>query len=48
MQEDRTLIEMVEPVNLTFALRYLINFSKATSLAPSVVSEQQCRSLAQG
>lgn len=34
--EDRTLIEMVEPVNLTFALRYLINFSKATSLSPSV------------
>ena len=36
-QEEQTLIDMNEPVALTFALRYLINFTKATSLSPSVV-----------
>jgi proliferating cell nuclear antigen len=36
-KEEQTLIDMNEPVALTFALRYLINFTKATSLSPSVV-----------
>ena len=36
-QEEQTLIDMNEPVALTFALRYLVNFTKATSLSPSVV-----------
>jgi len=38
LQEEPTHIDMNEPVALTFALRYLINFTKATSLSPSVVS----------
>eukprot|EP00898_Chlorokybus_atmophyticus_P000298 jgi/Chlat1/1269/Chrsp115S00760 len=33
---DKTIISMQEPVALTFALRYLNNFTKATSLSPSV------------
>lgn len=36
-QEDQTLIDMNEPVNLTFALRYLASFTKATPLSPAVV-----------
>jgi proliferating cell nuclear antigen PCNA len=36
-QEDRVLIEMEEPVELTFALRYLNFFTKATSLGPTVI-----------
>ena len=31
------MIDMVEPVSLTFSLRYLTSFTKATPLAPSVV-----------
>ncbi|GLC45080.1 hypothetical protein PLESTB_001466200 [Pleodorina starrii] len=34
--EDQTIIDLKEPVALTFALRYLNNFSKATPLAPQV------------
>lgn len=36
-EEDQVLIEMEEPVELTFALRYLNFFTKATSLGPSVI-----------
>ncbi|KAL3762297.1 hypothetical protein ACHAWU_000944 [Discostella pseudostelligera] len=36
-EEDRVLIEMEEPVELTFALRYLNFFTKATSLGPTVI-----------
>lgn len=35
-QEDQTIIDLKEPVSLTFALRYLTNFSKATPLASQV------------
>jgi len=35
--EDQVIIEMEEPVELTFALRYLNLFTKATSLGPSVI-----------
>ena len=35
--EESTNIDMTEPVALTFALRYLNSFAKATSLAPTVV-----------
>ncbi|KAK9845702.1 hypothetical protein WJX81_000064 [Elliptochloris bilobata] len=34
--EDNTLIDMQEPVALTFALRYLNSFAKATPLSPTV------------
>ncbi len=34
--EERVEIEMAEPVELNFALRYLNFFTKATSLGPSV------------
>lgn len=34
--EEQTIIDLKEPVALTFALRYLNNFSKATPLAPQV------------
>lgn len=34
--EEATIIEMNEPVSLTFALRYLNSFTKATSLSESV------------
>jgi len=34
--EDRTVIELQEPVSLTFALRYLNSFTKATPLSPLV------------
>ena len=37
-EEEQTLIDMNETVSLTFALRYLVNFTKATALSPSVVS----------
>lgn len=30
------MIDLVEPVTLTFALRYLVSFSKATPLSPNV------------
>jgi len=36
-EEDQVLIDMEEPVELTFALRYLNFFTKATSLGPSVI-----------
>jgi proliferating cell nuclear antigen (pcna) len=36
-EEDQVMIEMEEPVELTFALRYLNFFTKATSLGPSVI-----------
>lgn len=35
-KEDQTVIELKEPVALTFALRYLTSFSKATPLATHV------------
>lgn len=38
--EEQTLIDMNEPVSLTFALRYLASFTKATSLSPTVVSRE--------
>ncbi|KAG5253781.1 proliferating cell nuclear antigen family protein [Salix suchowensis] len=34
--EDATVIEMNEPVSLTFALRYMNSFTKATSLSNTV------------
>ncbi|GFH22252.1 proliferating cell nuclear antigen, partial [Haematococcus lacustris] len=34
--EEQTIIELHDPVALTFALRYLNNFAKATPLSPSV------------
>mmetsp|Transcript_32345 Transcript_32345/g.52272 ORF Transcript_32345/g.52272 Transcript_32345/m.52272 type:complete len:264 (-) Transcript_32345:143-934(-) len=36
-EEERVEVEMQEPVSLNFALRYLNNFCKATSLSPSVL-----------
>lgn len=36
-QEEQTTIELQEPVSLTFALRYLNSFAKATPLSPTVV-----------
>jgi len=36
-EEDQVIITMEEPVELTFALRYLNFFTKATSLGPSVI-----------
>ncbi len=35
-EEDNVTIDLKEPVMLTFALRYLNNFAKATALSPSV------------
>jgi proliferating cell nuclear antigen len=35
-EEDQIAVQLNEPVSLTFALRYLNNFTKATSLAPTV------------
>jgi proliferating cell nuclear antigen len=35
--EEQTLIDLTEPVALTFALRYLNSFTKASGLSPSVV-----------
>ncbi|KAL3769266.1 hypothetical protein ACHAW5_002282 [Stephanodiscus triporus] len=35
--EDKVMIDMQEPVELTFALRYLNFFTKATSLGPTVI-----------
>ena len=35
-QEDATVIELQEPVSLTFALRYLNSFAKATPLSSTV------------
>lgn len=34
--EDQTIIDLKEPVSLTFALRYLNHFAKATPLSPYV------------
>lgn len=34
--EEATIIEMNEPVSLTFALRYLNSFTKASPLSSSV------------
>jgi len=36
-EEDQVIIDMEEPVELTFALRYLNFFTKATSLGPTVI-----------
>tara|TARA_B110000305_G_C19167834_1_gene505757 strand:+ start:435 stop:776 length:342 start_codon:yes stop_codon:yes gene_type:complete len=36
-EDDEVVIEMDEPVDLTFALRYLNFFTKATSLGNTVV-----------
>ena len=41
-QEEQTLIDMNEPVSLTFALRYLASFTKATGLSPTVVRAVLC------
>lgn len=57
--EDNTVIEMQEPVALTFALRYLNSFAKATPLSPMVrahralfgrhtVSQELCGQLCMG
>jgi len=35
-EEDKTIIDLREPVALTFALRYLNNFAKATPLSNTV------------
>lgn len=35
--EEATIIEMQEPVSLTFALRYLNSFTKATPLSVTVM-----------
>lgn len=35
-KDEQTVIEAAEPVSLSFALRYLNSFAKATPLAPSV------------
>jgi proliferating cell nuclear antigen len=35
--EEATVIDMQEPVSLTFALRYLNSFARATGLSPAVV-----------
>ena len=35
-EEDQVVIEMSEPVQLTFAVKYLNMFTKATPLSPSV------------
>lgn len=35
-EEEAVVIEMEEPVTLTFACRYLNYFTKATSLSPQV------------
>ncbi len=35
-QEDATVIEMQEPVTLSFALKYINSFAKATPLSPQV------------
>lgn len=34
--EEATIIEMQEPVSLTFALRYMNSFTKASSLSDQV------------
>jgi len=36
-EDDQVMIDMEEPVELTFALRYLNFFTKATSLGPTVI-----------
>lgn len=36
-EDEQVIIDMDEPVELTFALRYLNLFTKATSLGPSVI-----------
>lgn len=35
-KESQTIIDMNEPVSLTFAMRYLVNFAKATPLSDRV------------
>eukprot|EP00271_Cylindrocystis_brebissonii_P022065 TRINITY_DN8271_c0_g1_i1.p1 TRINITY_DN8271_c0_g1~~TRINITY_DN8271_c0_g1_i1.p1 ORF type:complete len:263 (-),score=61.09 TRINITY_DN8271_c0_g1_i1:866-1654(-) len=35
-EDEQTVVEMNEPVTLTFALRYLNSFTKATVLSPTV------------
>ena len=35
-EEEATVIDLQEPVTLTFALRYLNSFAKATPLSPTV------------
>jgi len=35
-EEEQTTIELQEPVSLTFALRYLNSFAKATPLSSTV------------
>lgn len=38
-EEEAVVIEMDEPVTLTFACQYLNYFTKATSLSPQVILE---------
>lgn len=35
-EDEQVSIELNQPVTLTFATRYLVSFSKATPLSPSV------------
>lgn len=35
-QEDATVIDLQEPVSLSFALKYINSFAKATPLSPQV------------
>ena len=41
-QEDATVIDLQEPVSLSFALKYINSFAKATPLSPQVCF-QTCR-----
>jgi proliferating cell nuclear antigen len=36
LQEEKKVVEMQEPMTLTFALRYLSSFTKATPLSSTV------------
>lgn len=40
--DENTVIDLNEPVALTFALRYLNSFTKATGLSSAVVSFESC------
>lgn len=39
-EEEAVIIEMQEPVTLTFACKYLNYFTKATSLSPQVIKRR--------
>lgn len=44
VQEEATVIDLNEPVTLTFALRYLNSFAKATPLSTTVSDPTSCDS----